>query len=68
MLSNVTKNCDENLMVWNTSNGKTLLFAVNMSLMFKFSWEILFFERGDTEPFKAARNKLFARCLLGTCT
>ena len=31
-----------------------------MSLMFKFSWEMLFFRRGDTEAFKAARNKLFA--------
>ena len=31
-----------------------------MSLMFKFSWKILFFESGDTEVFKAARNKLFA--------
>ena len=31
-----------------------------MSLMFKFSWEVLFFERGDTEAFKAAWNKLFA--------
>ena len=28
--------------------------------MFKFSWEMLFFERGDTEVFNAARNKLFA--------
>ena len=28
--------------------------------MFKFSWKILFFESGDTEVFKAARNKLFA--------
>ena len=31
-----------------------------MSFMFKFSWEILLFQRGDTEAFKAARNKLFA--------
>ena len=31
-----------------------------MSLMFEFSWEILFFQRRDTEAFKAARNKLFA--------
>ena len=30
-----------------------------MSLMFKFSWEILSFESGDTEVFKSARNKLF---------
>ena len=28
--------------------------------MFKFSWEMLFFESGDTEVFKADRNKLFA--------
>ena len=28
--------------------------------MFKFSWEMLFFESGDTEVFKAARNMLFA--------
>ena len=31
-----------------------------MSLMLKFSWEMLFFENGDTEVFKADRNKLFA--------
>ena len=31
-----------------------------MSLMFKFSWEILFFESGDTKVFKAVRNKLFS--------
>ena len=28
--------------------------------MFKFSWEMLSFEIGDTEVVKAARNKLFA--------
>ena len=32
-----------------------------MSLMFKCSWEMLFFESEDTEVFKAGRNKLFAR-------
>ena len=31
-----------------------------MFFMFKFSWEMLFFESGDTEVFKAARNMLFA--------
>ena len=31
-----------------------------MSLMLKFSWEMLFFESGDTEFFKADRSKLFA--------
>ena len=31
-----------------------------MSVIFKFSWEMLFFERGDTEVFKADRSKLFA--------
>ena len=31
-----------------------------MSLMLKFSWEMLFFESGDTEVFKADRSKLFA--------
>ena len=31
-----------------------------MSLMLKFSWEMLFFENGDTVVFKADRNKLFA--------
>ena len=30
-----------------------------MSLMFKFSREMLLFESGDTEVFKAASNKLF---------
>ena len=32
-----------------------------MSLMFKCSWEMLFFESKDTEVFEASRNKLFAR-------
>ena len=31
-----------------------------MSSMLKFSWEMLFFESGDTEVFKADRSKLFA--------
>ena len=31
-----------------------------MSLMFKFSWEMLFFETRDTGVFKDDRNKLFA--------
>ena len=31
-----------------------------MSVMFKCSWEMLFFESKDTEVFKADRNKLFA--------
>ena len=31
-----------------------------MSLMRKFSWEMLFFESGDTEVFKGDRSKLFA--------
>ena len=31
-----------------------------MSLMLKFSWEMLFFESGDTGVVKADRNKLFA--------
>ena len=31
-----------------------------MSVMFKFSREMLFFESKDTEVFKADRNKLFA--------
>ena len=31
-----------------------------MSLMLKFSWEVLFFKSGDTGVVKADRNKLFA--------
>ena len=31
-----------------------------MSLMFQFSWEMLFFESGDKGVFKDDRNKLFA--------
>ena len=31
-----------------------------MSSMFQFSWEMLFFESGDTRVFKDDRNKLFA--------
>ena len=30
-----------------------------MSLMLKYSWEMLLFESGDTGVFKADRNKLF---------
>ena len=30
-----------------------------MFLMFKFSWEVLFLERRDTEILNATRNKLF---------
>ena len=39
---------------------KKLLLEANMSLMFKFSKEMLSFESGDTQASKAARNKLFA--------
>ena len=38
-------------MLWNTYNGKTCGW---------FSWEMLFFESGDTRVFKDDRNKLFA--------
>ena len=31
-----------------------------MSLMLKFSWEMLYLESGDTEVFKANGSKLFA--------
>ena len=31
-----------------------------MSLMLNFSWEMLFFESGNTDVFKADRSKLFA--------
>ena len=54
MLSNVTKKCDENLMLRNTRNEKTCSWQL-MSLMLKFSREMLFFESGDTEVFKADR-------------
>ena len=33
--------------------------VAGMSLMLKFSWEMLLFESGDTRVFKADRNKLF---------
>ena len=33
--------------------------VAGMSLMLKFSWEMLLFESGDTGVFKADRNKLF---------
>ena len=39
---------------------KPVTGSLNMSLMLKFSWEMLFFESGDTEVFKADRSKLFA--------
>ena len=34
--------------------------AGNISLILKFSWEMLHFESGNTEFFKADRNKLVA--------
>ena len=34
--------------------------AGSLSVMFKCSWEMLFFESNDKEIFKADRNKLFA--------
>ena len=59
MLSNVIKNV---MRIWYyeilNSNGKTCGLQLT-SLMFKFSWEMLFVENGDTEAFKADRNKLF---------
>ena len=59
MLSNVIKNV---MRIWYyeilNSNGKTCGLQLT-SLMFKFSWEMLFVESGDTEAFKADRNKLF---------
>ena len=33
--------------------------VAGISLMLKFSWEMLLFESGDTRVFKADRNKLF---------
>ena len=39
---------------------KNLLLASLICLQhFNFLWEMPFFERGNTENFKAARNKLF---------
>ena len=59
MLSNVIKNV---MRIWYyeilNSSGKTCGLQLT-SLMFKFSWEMLFVENGDTEAFKADRNKLF---------
>ena len=43
-----------------TFQWKNLSLVSYVFIMFKFSWEMLFFERGDTEAFKTARNKLFA--------
>ena len=43
----------------NHYNGKTCCWWL-MSSMFQFSWEMLFFESGDTRVFKDDRNKLFA--------
>ena len=34
--------------------------AGSLSVMFKCSWEMLFFESNDKEIVKADRNKLFA--------
>ena len=34
--------------------------AGSLSVIFKCSWEMLFFESNDKEIFKADRNKLFA--------
>ena len=55
MLSNVTKK-----MWWESDDIKQLEQKSIMSLMLKFSWELLFFESGDTEVFKADSCKPFA--------
>ena len=60
ILSNVNNNCDENLILWNTCKWKTCCWLLNMSLMFKFSWKMLFYDSKDTEILKATKNKLFA--------
>ena len=54
MLSNVpvTKKMWWESYDWNTCNGKNLLLVAYV-LMLKFSWEMLFFESGDTEVFKS---------------
>ena len=38
---------------------KLIAGIFNMPSTFQFLWEMPFFERGNTENFKAARNKLF---------
>ena len=57
MLSNVT---EKNVMrIWCFETMEKPV-AGRLSSMFKFPWEMLFFESKDTEVFKADRNKLFA--------
>ena len=61
MLSDVKK---QNVMrIWSYETltmEKPVAGIFNMPSTFQFSWEMLSFERGNTEIFKAARNKLFA--------
>ena len=59
MLSNVTKKCDENLMLLKILTVEKPV-AGGLSSVFKCSWKMLFFKNGDTEIFKADRNKLLA--------
>ena len=57
MLSNVT---EKNVMrIWCFETMEKPV-AGRLSSIFKFPWEMLFFESKDTEVFKADRNKLFA--------
>ena len=57
MLSNVTK---KNMMrIWCYETVEKPV-AGSLSLMFKCSWEMPFFESKDAEVFKADINKLFA--------
>ena len=60
MLSDVKKQNVMRIWSYETLPMEKLIAGIfNMSPTFQFSWEMLFFERGNTENFKAARNKLF---------
>ena len=52
MLSNITK------MWWESDVMKQWKNLLLVAYVFNVKWEILFFESGDTEVFKAGRNKL----------
>ena len=60
MLSSVTKICDENLQIIKQLKWKNLLLEASYVFNVQTFMGNTFLQSGDTEVFKAAKNKLFA--------
>ena len=59
MLSSVTKICDENLQIIKQLKWKNLLLEASYVFNVQTFMGNTFLQSGDTEVFKAAKNKLF---------